>query len=351
MSDHEPSSTEHRTPCSQPRSSTPPLPAGLGAGRAFAIRRSRNKWVNGTVLRYCFVVREDWDWPDAQKAIVTEAFGIWKDVANGLEFREVTKESEAEILIGRLQDNRSWSWVGTEILKNRDRGRNMNFGWDLSTPWGHATALHEIGHALGLEHEHQSSLSGIVWNEEAVYAYHLRNDGWDRETTYNNIIAKLPANSVDGSNWDPSSIMHYPFDPGLILRPEPYDKTGIGENRDLSSTDAAWARFWYAANAAAAPIVPMTIAPLPAVAGAQRDFIIEPNATRDYIIQTLGPADTRLVVFEERDGEPRHLAASDDAGTDANATITTKLVDGRRYIVRARVHYADGADPIGLVVR
>lgn len=353
MSDQTSSSAAaHRHYCSQPRSSTKPLPADLGAGRAFAIRRSYNKWTNRTVLRYCFVVREDWDWPNDQKAVVHQAFGIWKAAGLGLDFSEVAKESEAEILIGRLQDNRSWSWVGTEILTNRDRGRNMNFGWDLTTPWGHATALHEIGHALGLEHEHQNPLAGIVWNEEAVYDYHLGNDGWDRQTTYQNIIAKLPANTVAGSNWDPTSIMHYPFDPGMIIRPQPYDQTGVRENLTLSVTDITWARSWYAANAApASPLAPMTLERLPAVAGAQRDFVIEPDATRNYTIQTVGLADTRLVLFEERDGEPRHLAAADDAGTDANASITTKLVYGRRYFLRARVHYAEGADPIGVVIR
>ena len=48
--------------------------------------------------------------------------------------------------------------------------RTMNFGWDLTTSYGHDTALHEIGHTLGFPHEHQNPTAGIVWNEPAVLA-------------------------------------------------------------------------------------------------------------------------------------------------------------------------------------
>jgi len=48
----------------------------------------------------------------------------------------------------------------------------MNFGEPLvGSPRGFDTALHEIGHTLGLKHEHQNPYAGIVWDEEEVYAY------------------------------------------------------------------------------------------------------------------------------------------------------------------------------------
>jgi hypothetical protein len=81
----------------------------------------------------------EWDWPEAQKAVVRWAFGEWLGLGIGLRFEEVGDPAEAEIKIGRLDGDGSWSFVGTDILKNADRGRTMNFGWDLTTLWGHAT--------------------------------------------------------------------------------------------------------------------------------------------------------------------------------------------------------------------
>jgi hypothetical protein len=44
----------------------------------------------------------------------------------------------------------------------------MNF--DNADNWGIDTAIHEIGHTLGLPQEHQNPNAGIVWDEPAVIA-------------------------------------------------------------------------------------------------------------------------------------------------------------------------------------
>lgn len=351
MSDPEEGGRSSRPMCAQPIRGIEPLKADLAQGRAYSIRRVQTKWMNGTVLHYCFLTGRDWTWPEGQRSAVRQAFGVWRDLGIGLSFVEVRDASEAEILIGRRQDNRSWSYVGTENLRNRDDGRTMNFGWDLETNWGSATALHEIGHALGLEHEHQNPLAGIVWDEPAVHAHFKQSDGWSREDTDANVISKLSTNSVEGSNWDPVSIMHYPFEPGLMKLPQPYDRLGIGENVVLSDADRSWVRHWYPAAVAATPIAPFTIAPLPTTPGEQANFIFKPEATRGYTFATVGPADSRVVIFEDRDGEPRHMAGADDAGTDENAEISGKFVAGRTYHIRVRVAHADGDRPVGLALR
>lgn len=320
-----------------------PMPPGLGAPRLKAIRITTTKWALGTDLTYHFLAGDQWDWPEIQKDAVRRAFKTWKDIGIGLTFREVETPLTAKLRIGFLQGDGSWSWVGTELNSNaKPDGRNMNYGWDLTDDWGRATALHEIGHAIGLQHEHQSPKSGIVWNEEAVYAYYkAKPNEWDRDQTYENIIRKLAASQVEGSNWDPTSIMHYPFEPGLISLPQLYRDRGTPRNIVQSPNDIAWVRSFYPAPAKAIAITSGESADLATTIGAQSDFAFVADATRDYVLQTIGTADTLIVLDEVLDEGHRQLAASDDSGTPHNARIEAELEKGKRYIARVRTNYAE----------
>jgi hypothetical protein len=340
--------------CAQPEPAPVVLPAGLLPEREFAIRIGAKKWVNGTVLHYHFLDRlsaPTWKWVEAQRAIVRWAFGIWKALGVGLSFVEVADATEAEIRIGCQQGAGSWSYVGTDNLNYSDLGRTMNFGWDLTTAWGKATALHEIGHALGMSHEHQNPQSGILWNEAKVYEHFAGPpNNWNQTKTFNNILKKLSASEVEGSSWDPTSIMEYPFAPGLISAPKPYDTQGIGQNVALSANDKDWVRRWYPAIAAPVPIAPMQLERLDSAAGKQTDFVFKPDATRKYRIQTVGEADCLLVVFEVRDGEPRHFVAQDDSGANDNLSLKVKMVKGRTYVLRVRVNFVNSPQGVGLLI-
>lgn len=147
------------------------LALDLDPNRAALIRYIEKKWNNLTVLHYFFLdTPSHWKGSNKQKQAVRDAFQEWKDLDIGLEFNEVSEAAEAEIRVG-FQAGGSWSYVGRDSLKyaSDPSERTMNFGWDLTTTYGHDTALHEIGHALGFPHEHQNPNSGIVWDEQAVY--------------------------------------------------------------------------------------------------------------------------------------------------------------------------------------
>jgi len=77
--------------------------------------------------------------------------------------------AEAELRIGFMPGDGSWSYLGRDCLLVPQGERTMNFGWDLRTSYGRSTARHEIGHALGMPHEHQNPHAGIIWDTEAVY--------------------------------------------------------------------------------------------------------------------------------------------------------------------------------------
>jgi hypothetical protein len=47
------------------------------------------------------------------------------------------------------------------------------------------------------------------------------------------------------------------------------------------------------------------------------------------------------VLFEDDAGTLRYRAGDDDSGEDRNAKLRVKLFQGRRYILRVRLYYAD----------
>jgi hypothetical protein len=319
----------------------------LSSRRAKAIRLVGSRWVNGTELTYHFLDLPGASWPDNQKQIVRDAFAAWKGLGIGLSFREVADRGQAMLRIGFHQGDGSWSWVGTEVLRYQEPdGRNMNFGWDLATQWGWATALHEIGHALGMAHEHQNPIAGIIWDEPQVYArYGAPPNNWNRDDTYHNIIRKLKASEVEGSNWDPRSVMHYPIGPGLIRQPAQYSG-GTPENVQLSANDIAWARRFFPPMAAAMPIEAGANVALANVPDTVSEFSFTADATREFVLQSTGSADT-VIVLHEIDGEARvQIAASNDTGTPDNARIATQLTAGQRYIASVRTNYAEPGSSI-----
>jgi hypothetical protein len=323
----------------------PQLPPSVMADprRAAAILSTRSKWVNGTVLHYCFFGGgSHFSVPKVQADAVRGAFGKWKAIGIGLEFQEVNQLSEAEVRIGySTADGSSASAVGREVLDVPLNEPTTVYGWSLTTHYGTGTALHELGHVIGMEHEHQNPFAGIKWHEQAVYDSLAKPpNSWDHDTTYHNILEKLSTQQVQGSTWDPDSIMEYEFEPGLIDEPDQYDINGLTPPATLSSADKEWALEWYPPlKAKLTTLQPFQTAAVALAAGQQVDFAIKPTASRKYKIETKGASDTLLVLFEDVNGTPRYLAGDDDSGEDRNASIAYKLFKGRNYIVRLRLYY------------
>ncbi|MEU3885873.1 M12 family metallopeptidase [Streptomyces sp. NPDC029041] len=337
--------------CAQPPVTEPILRPDLSPDRLSAILVGRAKWVNGTVLRYCFLNEADGA-SGEQLDEVRRAVRDWKDIGIGLEFREVDHPSEAEIRIGFRRGDGSWSYVGRDALGISSRERTMNFGWDLTSPHGKATARHEFGHALGFAHEHQNPFAGIEWDEERVYATLAGPpNNWPREQTFHNILRKLSTSEVEGSEWDPESIMEYPFPPGLILRPEKYHRDGIPDPLAISQKDKKYVKRWYPPMEDTLPeIRPFQSVELDLAAGEQSDFVVVPPETRMYEIGTLGDSDVVMVLFEEVDGDLRYFTAEDDGGMDRNARLKVRLFEGRRYVLRTRLYSAWGPGKAALML-
>ncbi|MCF3134589.1 beta-glucuronidase AbsR1 [Streptomyces olivochromogenes] len=362
--------------CSLAQRPAPSYAPGLAAERLSALLCGRQMWVNGTVLHYYFfdagsdtdgsviavpgtgeTRRVPWGGAKEQQDVVRECFQEWSDLGLGVSFAEVSDRREAELRIGFQPGDGSWSTVGRDALSVGLNERTMNFGWDLTVPGQRGTALHEIGHGLGMLHEHQSPFAGIHWDDEAVYADLAGPPNfWSRDKTFFNILRKLHPSEVNGSVWDPQSIMEYPFGSGLILEPEQY-RAGLHPPGGLSPADKEFVLRWYPPAGPhpvskrpdrgdphrPAALAPFRSAPLSLGPGEQADFTVEPPETREYTVGTFGDGDSVVVVFEERDGEPRYLAGRDDGGTPHNAALKVRLVKGRRYFVRVRLYSTWGS--------
>src|SRR5260370_6223711 len=113
----------------------PPLRPAVAADtlRAAAIISTNSKWVNGTVLHYCFFTKGHFAVPAKQADAVRGAFKKWKAVGIGLDFKEVTQLSEAEARIGySVPDGSSASSVGRDVLKVPFNQPTTVYGSDLT---------------------------------------------------------------------------------------------------------------------------------------------------------------------------------------------------------------------------
>ncbi|MEG4083614.1 matrixin family metalloprotease [Microcoleus sp. POL10_C6] len=328
--------------CALPKVPPRTFDPSVSPERARLIRLIGKKWVNGTKLRYYFFESGPNSGGNEQKEIVRQGFEVWKKVGIGIKFEEVRNISEAEIRIGFVQGDGAWSYLGRDAIDIPKQGeRTMNFGWDLrADPRGVDVPVHEIGHALGFPHEHQNPFAGIVWDEEAVYKYFgAPPNNWDRDTTFYNVLEKLAVGEVEGSKWDPNSIMHYAFAAGLIEKPVEY-QNGLNPAGGLSEQDVLQVRLFYPPldDSSYTELKPFHSEILSLAPAEQKNFVIKPSATRTYTIGTFGKLDTVMVLFEDQSGDLKYVAGDDDSGTDLNAQINVRLYQGRRYVLRIRLY-------------
>lgn len=318
---------------------------GVGLDRIRAIVELDSKWVNGTVLKYAFFEASGafsaLAGTKAQKDVFRAAVKALQGLGIGIDFKEVENRADSDFRVAFQRGDGHWSYMGravrgygpNEATMNLDVGAG-NFDVD--------TAIHELCHTIGLPHEHQNPNAGIIWDEEKVYAALARPpNNWSREVTFHNIIRKLAENSVFGSKWDPDSIMHYPFEAGLIKKPTKYVTQPLIPAGGLSKADKAWITQFYPPIGTVDRELPLLQSvKLKLKSGQQADFLLKPSASREYEIRTFGKSDVVIVLFEFRAGEEVQIGADDDSGDQRNALLKLRLNAGTTYVLRVRMYYA-----------
>ncbi len=157
-------------------------------------------WMNGSTLHVRFI-----GGTANEQATVREQSGWWAQVAN-LKF-DFNNAANAEIRIAFDSNDGAWSYIGTDCRSIPVNQPTMNLGF-----LDGGTTAHEFGHAIALAHEHQNPRGGIQWNEQVVIQELAKSPNfWDEETVRHNVIRKYSIDQINGTDFDPDSIMLYFF--------------------------------------------------------------------------------------------------------------------------------------------
>lgn len=314
----------------------------VSEARQRLIRSIGRKWVSGTLLHYCFL-----GGTEPNREVVRKAFSRWEEV-QGIEFLETTDPGKAEIRIAFLNDG-SWSYVGRDILEVADGEPTMNFGWDLTTSYGSRTALHEIGHTLGFYHEHQNPNGGIVWDEsKVIYDLSLPPNSWDERSARINVLDKVNPLSVDGSTYDPYSVMHYGFPAGWVLQPETltggWDPSGGLSDQDIATAEELYPKSNLELSQSFSG--PWQAIEVNLESGEETHIPVVMEDDGHYYFESKGAFDTLLVLQDEHG---KTLAADDDSGFAFNAKVGATLEGGRLYHLKVRLYQGwQSANEFGL---
>ena len=228
----------------------------IGAGLQSVVSISRS-WTPGALITVAFKGGSS----DLRRRIV-DATRPWTDVANihfdfgdpSQGYREWSTADSAyrgdiRIAFDGGSEGGYWSMVGRDSITTTLRGPNMasmNFdGFTQGLPWDwQSVVLHEFGHALGFEHEHQNPASTCEqeyrWENEPGYIptqdiHHqfIRDpqghkpgiytvlggppNSWPRDQVDFNMRRFANTSDLVFSAFDRDSIMKYHFDSQLFL--------------------------------------------------------------------------------------------------------------------------------------
>ena len=303
----------------------------MRGGPARAIIDFRRLWINGSTLQVRFM-----GGTSAQHDLVKEQAGWWVEHAN-LQFT-FNDAPNAEIRIAFDPNDGAWSYVGTDAREIPLNAPTMNLGFtDSGTP------AHEFGHAIGLQHEHQNPDGGIEWNEPVVLqALSGPPNNWSPEQIQHNVLKKYSVDQINGTEFDPDSIMLYFF-------PVEWTLNGIAtKNNDVLSVmdkDFIASSLAYPGRGETAavelPVIDTSgIAANIGSAGEEDLYSFTVTEEGRYTIETGGQTDLVMKLFGPN-SKTQLIAEDDDGGDGRNSRITANLAAGD-YFAQIR-HYNTSA--------
>lgn len=193
------------------------------------------RWQPGRTLHVAFLEGS----PQLQQKVASYA-KQWMRYAN-ITFL-FDNHPKAEIRITFQPGAGTYSYLGTDALLPSIAPDQATMNYDDLTANSSDEVfsfyvLHEFGHALGLIHEHQQPVAGIMWDKVAV---RLAYPNFTEEQLEENIFKRYTRSQTQYSNFDPASIMVYRI-------PRSWTLNGIEtpQNIVLSETDKRYIEKWY----------------------------------------------------------------------------------------------------------
>lgn len=135
-----------------------------------------------------------------EKNIVNTAINIWNTFTS-IKMIIIDEINMSNVRISFQKGKGNFSYLGTYCLLLEEK-ETMN----IENPKLYIV-LHQLGHVLGLSHEHQHPESGLKWNIHNIIK-DLENV-WDYEKIKRNIIETNSIENYFGKRYDPYSIMHF----------------------------------------------------------------------------------------------------------------------------------------------
>jgi len=225
------------------RAAAPARPDGQQTDNTRSGRQKRaiatidSLWAPGSVLRVSFIGKTHWR---LKRAIFKTALEwITLSGANLSLSRAPDNDPGAQIRIltsRHLPYNESA--VGTAALT--EPGETMSLNVRPRDAAFRQTVLHEFGHALGLEHEHQHPDANIPWDVPEVLRIVAATQGWSDAEIMEEMINRRSDTGLLKVAYDPTSVMHYPIQQALTL-----GDWEVGDNNQLSNKDLMLIRLAY----------------------------------------------------------------------------------------------------------